>query len=213
MAMGRSIVRKPQVFLFDEPFSNLDAKLRVATRAENKCLHRRLATTIVYVTHDQVEAMTMADRIVVMNGGHIEQVGRPLDLYNDPRSMFVAEFIGSPSMNLLKGRFDSATGRSVFKTNDDIVLPLPGSVSRSSGTEAIYGIRPEYFAIALAGSGIPARIVVVEPLGPETPVTASVEEQTVVTMFHERINVHLTRSSACSCRPITSACSTPLDDI
>src|SRR3954447_4715021 len=110
VAMGRSIVRKPQVFLFDEPLSNLDAKLRVAMRAEIKSLHRRLATTTIYVTHDQVEAMTMADRIVVMNGGHVEQVGRPLDLYDNPRSIFVAEFIGSPSMNLLKGTFEVVDG-------------------------------------------------------------------------------------------------------
>ncbi|MER8854716.1 sn-glycerol-3-phosphate ABC transporter ATP-binding protein UgpC [Mesorhizobium australicum] len=189
VAMGRSIVRKPQVFLFDEPLSNLDAKLRVAMRAEIKRLHRRLATTTIYVTHDQVEAMTMADRIVVMNGGHVEQVGRPLDLYDDPQSMFVAEFIGSPSMNLLKGSFDNADGRPVFKTSDGIMLPLPGSVSRPSGIEAIYGIRPEYFSLAPTGSGIPAGIVVVEPLGPETQVTAIVGGQTVVTMFHERINV------------------------
>lgn len=103
--------------------------------------------------------------------------------------MFVAEFIGSPSMNLLKGRFDGATGRSVFKTNDGIVLPLPGSVSRSSGTEAFYGIRPEYFTISPASSGIPARIVVVEPLGPETQVTVAVGTRTVVTMFHDRISL------------------------
>ncbi|MER9455534.1 sn-glycerol-3-phosphate ABC transporter ATP-binding protein UgpC [Mesorhizobium sp. M0478] len=189
VAMGRSIVRKPQVFLFDEPLSNLDAKLRVAMRAEIKSLHRRLATTTIYVTHDQVEAMTMADRIVVMNGGHVEQVGRPLDLYDDPQSMFVAEFIGSPSMNLLKGRFDSADGQPVFITDAGIVLPLPDNVSRPSGTEAFYGIRPEYFTIAPTGSGIPAGVLVVEPLGPETQVTASVGGQTVVTMFHERINV------------------------
>ncbi|ESZ54088.1 sn-glycerol-3-phosphate ABC transporter ATP-binding protein UgpC [Mesorhizobium sp. L103C131B0] len=189
VAMGRSIVRKPQVFLFDEPLSNLDAKLRVAMRAEIKSLHRRLATTTIYVTHDQVEAMTMADRIVVMNGGHVEQVGRPLDLYDDPQSMFVAEFIGSPSMNLLKGRFDSADGQPVFITDAGIVLPLPDNVSRPSGTEAFYGIRPEYFTIAPIGSGIPAGVLVVEPLGPETQVTASVGGQTMVTMFHERINV------------------------
>ncbi|MER8764775.1 MULTISPECIES: sn-glycerol-3-phosphate ABC transporter ATP-binding protein UgpC [unclassified Mesorhizobium] len=189
VAMGRSIVRKPQVFLFDEPLSNLDAKLRVAMRAEIKSLHRRLATTIVYVTHDQVEAMTMADRIVVMNGGRIEQIGRPLDLYDDPQSMFVAEFIGSPSMNLLKGHFGSANGRPVFMADGGAILPLPDSVSRPSGMEAVYGIRPECFTIAPPGSGIPAQVIVVEPLGPETHVTASVGGQTVVTMFHERINV------------------------
>ena len=189
VAMGRSIVRNPQVFLFDEPLSNLDAKLRVAMRAEIKSLHRRLATTTIYVTHDQVEAMTMADRIVVMNGGRIEQIGRPLELYDNPQSVFVAEFIGSPSMNLLKGRFDSVGGRSMFRMNEGTLLPLPDSVSRPAGTEAVYGIRPEYFAISPTDTGIPARVTVVEPLGPETQVTATVGEQTIVTVFHERLTI------------------------
>ncbi|MBM7044031.1 MULTISPECIES: ABC transporter ATP-binding protein [Rhizobium] len=189
VAMGRSIVRNPQVFLFDEPLSNLDAKLRVAMRAEIKSLHRRLATTTIYVTHDQVEAMTMADRIVVMNGGRIEQIGRPLELYDNPQSMFVAEFIGSPSMNLLKGRFDGDGGQPMFRMNDGTLLPLPDGVSRPSGTEAVYGIRPEYFTISPTGIGIPARVVVVEPLGPETQVTATVGEQTIVTVFHERLTI------------------------
>lgn len=189
VAMGRSIVRNPQVFLFDEPLSNLDAKLRVAMRAEIKSLHRRLATTTIYVTHDQVEAMTMADRIVVMNGGRIEQIGRPLELYDNPQSTFVAEFIGSPSMNLLKGRFDSAGGRPVFKTNDGVTLPLSDDVPSPSGVEAIYGIRPEYFTISAEGTGIPARVVVVEPLGSQTQVTATVGAQTIVTVFHERLEI------------------------
>ena len=106
VAMGRAIVRDPQVFLFDEPLSNLDAKLRVQMRAEIKELHQRLTTTTVYVTHDQIEAMTMADKIVVMNNGHVEQIGAPLDLYDRPRNMFVAGFIGSPAMNFLEGRID-----------------------------------------------------------------------------------------------------------
>ena len=189
VAMGRAIVRNPQVFLFDEPLSNLDAKLRVAMRAEIKSLHRRLATTTVYVTHDQVEAMTMADRIVVMNAGNIEQVGRPLELYDNPQSMFVAEFIGSPSMNLLRGRLDNKDGRPVFRLNEDVVLPLPENVSATGGTEAFYGIRPEYFAMGSSGEGVPAKVVVVEPLGPETQVTATIGDKTVVTVFRERINV------------------------
>jgi multiple sugar transport system ATP-binding protein len=189
VAMGRSIVRNPQVFLFDEPLSNLDAKLRVAMRAEIKSLHRRLATTTVYVTHDQVEAMTMADRIVVMNGGHIEQIGRPLELYDNPQSLFVAEFIGSPSMNLLKGRIEQASGNLVFKTGEGTLLPLPTGVSLPPGTETVYGIRPEYFTLGQAGTGIAAKVVVVEPLGPETQVTATVGEHTVVTVFRERINI------------------------
>ena len=189
VAMGRSIVRNPQVFLFDEPLSNLDAKLRVAMRAEIKSLHRRLATTTIYVTHDQVEAMTMADRIVVMNGGRIEQIGKPLELYYNPQSTFVAEFIGSPSMNLLKGRFDSTGGRSTFRTNDGIILPLFDGFPGPSGVEAIYGIRPEYFTISAESNGIPARVVVVEPLGSQTQLTATVGEQTIVTVFHERLEI------------------------
>jgi len=133
VAMGRAIVRDPQVFLFDEPLSNLDAKLRVAMRAEIKSLHRRLATTTVYVTHDQVEAMTMADRIVVMNGGHIEQIGRPLDLYDNPQSLFVAEFIGSPSMNLLKGRIEATAGQPLFRLGPDLALPLPAGLAADIG--------------------------------------------------------------------------------
>ncbi|TWB12453.1 carbohydrate ABC transporter ATP-binding protein (CUT1 family) [Rhizobium sp. ERR 1071] len=189
VAMGRSIVRNPQVFLFDEPLSNLDAKLRVAMRAEIKSLHRRLATTTVYVTHDQVEAMTMADRIVVMNGGHIEQIGKPLELYDNPQSTFVAAFIGSPAMNLLNGRFDADGGKPVFKTNEGILLPLPDNAPRVSGVEGVYGIRPEYFTLSPANVGIPARVVVVEPLGSETHITATVGGQTIVTVFHDRLDI------------------------
>jgi multiple sugar transport system ATP-binding protein len=189
VAMGRSIVRNPQVFLFDEPLSNLDAKLRVAMRGEIKSLHRRLTTTTVYVTHDQVEAMTMADRIVVMNAGNIEQVGRPLELYDNPQSMFVAEFIGSPSMNLLRGRFDTADGKPVFRLASNAVLPLPEDFSAAAGTEAVYGIRPEYFAMGRSGEGVAAKVIVVEPLGPETQVTASVDDKTIVTVFRERVGI------------------------
>ncbi|MFS8046421.1 ABC transporter ATP-binding protein [Rhizobium sp. BR 314] len=189
VAMGRSIVRNPQVFLFDEPLSNLDAKLRVAMRAEIKSLHRRLATTTIYVTHDQVEAMTMADRIVVMNGGHIEQIGRPLELYDNPRSTFVAAFIGSPAMNLLNGCFDRDGDRPVFKTNDGIMLPLLGDAAELIGVEGVYGIRPEYLTLSVANVGIPARVVVVEPLGSETHITATVGQQTIVAVFHDRLDI------------------------
>src|SRR6476661_4042313 len=114
VAMGRAIVRDPKVFLFDEPLSNLDAKLRVAMRAEIKALHQRLKTTTVYVTHDQVEAMTMADRIVVMHDGRIEQIGSPLDLYDHPNNLFVAQFIGSPAMNVMKGKVQKRDGGLFF---------------------------------------------------------------------------------------------------
>jgi multiple sugar transport system ATP-binding protein len=189
VAMGRSIVRNPQVFLFDEPLSNLDAKLRVAMRAEIKSLHRRLATTTIYVTHDQVEAMTMADRIVVMNAGNIEQIGRPLDLYDNPRSIFVAEFIGSPSMNLLKGTFEVLDEAPVFRLGESGALPLPAGTSQPAGTAAIYGIRPEYLGISEPGKGIAAKVIVVEPLGPEIQLTMSVGDQTLVAVFRERIDV------------------------
>src|ERR1700683_1349046 len=129
VAMGRAIVRDPQVFLFDEPLSNLDAKLRVAMRTEIKELHQRLKTTTVYVTHDQIEAMTMADKIVVMNGGDVEQIGAPLELYDYPRNLFVAGFIGSPAMNFLQGRIEGGS----FRATGGAAMPLPGK-GNGSGT-------------------------------------------------------------------------------
>jgi multiple sugar transport system ATP-binding protein len=138
VAMGRAIVRDPQVFLFDEPLSNLDAKLRVQMRAEIKELHQRLGTTTIYVTHDQIEAMTMADKIVVLRDGVVEQLGTPLELYDSPANMFVAGFIGSPSMNFINGTI-MAEG---FRTEDGVVLPLGGEAS--AGTQhGVYGVRPE----------------------------------------------------------------------
>ncbi|MGV3550863.1 ABC transporter ATP-binding protein [Rhizobium sp.] len=189
VAMGRSIVRKAQVFLFDEPLSNLDAKLRGAMRTEIKRLHRQLATTIIYVTHDQVEAMTMADRIVVMNAGNIEQIGRPLELYDNPQSIFVAGFIGSPSMNLLNGRFVSTEAGIVFKLDNDVALPLPDGITRAAGDRAVYGIRPDYLALSSEGQGFAAKVVTVEPLGSETQITALVGDQTVVAMSRDRVQV------------------------
>jgi ABC-type sugar transport system ATPase subunit len=143
VAMGRAIVRDPQVFLFDEPLSNLDAKLRVQMRSEIKALHQRLSTTTVYVTHDQVEAMTMADRIVVMQDGRVEQVGAPLELYDRPANLFVATFIGSPAMNLIEGRI---TGEG-FVTTSGLTLPLASAPAGSQGQPALYGIRPEHFSL------------------------------------------------------------------
>ena len=137
VAMGRAIVRDPQVFLFDEPLSNLDAKLRVSMRGEIKALHHRLKTTTVYVTHDQIEAMTMADKIVVMHDGIVEQIGAPLELYDRPVNLFVAGFIGSPAMNVLEGRIDG----SGFVMGD-LVLPIGNAPAASNGRPAYYGIRP-----------------------------------------------------------------------
>ncbi len=169
VAMGRAIVREPSVFLFDEPLSNLDAKLRVAMRVEIKELHQRLKTTIVYVTHDQIEAMTMADKIVVMRDGRVEQIGAPLDLYDNPVNVFVAGFIGSPSMNFLRGRIAVKSGRPEFVSDSGLVLPVP-AVKAADGQPVVYGIRPEH--IGIGEGGIPVRVTVVEPTGSETMVFA-----------------------------------------
>jgi multiple sugar transport system ATP-binding protein len=177
VAMGRAIVRDPQVFLFDEPLSNLDAKLRVQMRSEIKELHQRLKTTTIYVTHDQVEAMTMADKIVVMKDGLIEQVGSPLDLYDRPQNVFVAGFIGSPAMNLISGAMTPAG----FRTDDGVLLPTPAG----AGNATIYGIRPEH--LLLDPGGIDLEVVVLEPTGSETQVTARLGSQPVSGVFRERI--------------------------
>jgi multiple sugar transport system ATP-binding protein len=181
--MGRAIVRDPQVFLFDEPLSNLDAKLRVAMRTEIKELHQRLKTTTVYVTHDQIEAMTMADKIVVMHDGIVEQMGSPLDLYDRPENQFVAGFIGSPAMNFLKGKV-VANGGASFEGPNGVKLPLKSAPASSDGRPAVYGIRPEHFTIA--DDGAEAEIIVVEPTGSETQVFAKLGGEQVVAVFRER---------------------------
>jgi len=184
VAMGRAIVRDPQVFLFDEPLSNLDAQLRVQMRAEIKELHQRLKTTTIYVTHDQIEAMTMADRIVVMRDGVVEQMGAPLDLYDRPATLFVASFIGSPSMNLLKGSV-TVKGKPAFVTEGGVELPLRSAPSDADGRPCIYGIRPEHLAI---GDDFKAEVSVVEPTGSETQVFAKVGGQPIVTVLRDRIS-------------------------
>ncbi len=170
VAIGRAIVREPDVFLFDEPLSNLDAKLRVEMRTEIKSLHRRLATTIVYVTHDQVEAMTMADRVVVMNQGRIEQAADPITLYQHPANRFVAAFIGAPAMNFLEGRLVLDDGPR-FVADDGVSLPVPAAradrLAQHRNRPVSLGIRPEH----CAGTGdatVPLEVVAVEPLGPHT---------------------------------------------
>ena len=182
VAMGRAIVRDPQVFLFDEPLSNLDAKLRVQTRAELKDLHQRLRTTTVYVTHDQIEAMTMADKIVVMNGGRVEQIGSPLDLYDNPANQFVAGFIGSPAMNFLPGTVE-ADG---FRADGGSLWPLPAAM-RGVGRPAVYGVRPEHLQLAAANDGVPLLVQVVEPTGSETQVHGRLGELAVMGAFRERV--------------------------
>jgi multiple sugar transport system ATP-binding protein len=183
VAMGRAIVRDPQVFLFDEPLSNLDAKLRVAMRIEIKELHQRLKTTTVYVTHDQIEAMTMADRIVVMHDGLVEQIGAPLELYDRPQNLFVAGFIGSPAMNFLKGTI-RANGRLEFESDGGVRLPLADAPKASNARKVVYGIRPEHFVIA--DDGPEAQIQVIEPTGSELHVVAKLGEVDIIAVFRER---------------------------
>ncbi|WP_399679047.1 ABC transporter ATP-binding protein [Xenophilus sp.] len=189
VAMGRAIVRRPEAFLFDEPLSNLDAKLRVQMRTEIRALHQRLGTTTIYVTHDQVEAMTMADRIVVLKDGRVEQIGTPLELYDRPRNAFVAGFIGSPAMNFIPGRLALADGARVVLTDDGLALPLPQPPAAPEGTRVLYGARPEHFALD-RGEGLPAEVVVVEPTGAETQVALRLGHaggQLIVAAFRERL--------------------------
>ena len=195
VAMGRAIVRDPQVFLFDEPLSNLDAKLRVQTRAELKDLHQRLKTTTIYVTHDQIEAMTMADKIVVMNAGRVEQIGTPLGLYDHPANQFVAGFIGSPAMNFLPGTIEP-TG---FRAENGSLWPLPPHAHPSM--PATYGVRPEHLALT-NDQGTPITVQVVEPTGSETQVHAHLGTLPIMGTFRERITaqpgdtIHVTTDPA-----------------
>jgi multiple sugar transport system ATP-binding protein len=184
VAMGRAIVRDPQVFLFDEPLSNLDAKLRVAMRTEIKALHQRLRTTSVYVTHDQVEAMTMADRIVLMRDGIVEQVGSPLELYDRPDNIFAAGFIGSPAMNFLPGTLRREGNNIHVKMDTGVELPLPARSGGNNGQKVIYGVRPEH--LTLGNGGIPATVSVVEPTGADTFVFSDIGGTPICATFSER---------------------------
>ena len=182
VAMGRAIVRDPQVFLFDEPLSNLDAKLRVSMRTEIKELHQRLKTTSIYVTHDQIEAMTMADKIVVMRDGVVEQIGSPLELYDHPANQFVAGFIGSPSMNFLPGVI---RGKQIA-LSDGNLLPMPLHAHAAEGHSVIYGIRPEHLDITGDGNGLATEVIVVEPTGADTQVFTKIAGVEVTSVFRER---------------------------
>jgi len=194
VAMGRAIVRDPDVFLFDEPLSNLDAKLRVQMRTEIKELHQRLKTTTVYVTHDQIEAMTMADDVVIMRDGVIEQVGSPMDIYDNPRNLFVAQFIGSPGMNIIKCRV-SEVGGKLFAKNEELSLPLPLDANVKTGQSIYYGIRPEHLVsfkpMSLNDASVDKHIVgvvrVVEPTGPEIHVYSKLAGQDVCAITRDRI--------------------------
>ncbi|WP_226782657.1 ABC transporter ATP-binding protein [Oceaniglobus trochenteri] len=185
VAMGRSIVRDPQVFLFDEPLSNLDAKLRLEMRTEIKALHQKFRTTTVYVTHDQIEAMTMADRIVVMNGGKIEQEGAPLELYDRPANMFVAGFLGSPAMDFLDAEYDPDGPSLTFASGAALPCPRLRNVQREP---VKVGIRPERHRIDPDGP-LTLSIDVIEPTGAETHVYGTIEGQTVRCVFRERLSV------------------------
>jgi multiple sugar transport system ATP-binding protein len=184
VAMGRAIVRRPQVFLFDEPLSNLDAKLRVQMRSELKEMHARFKTTTIYVTHDQIEAMTMADQIVVMRDGVVEQTGAPLDLYDHPVNTFVASFIGSPSMNFLTGRLHAVDGEIVFETPSGVQLRVDANGARDGVT---LGIRPEHLTVVTADQGIAAEIISIEPTGSETYIVASIGGDRVAALVRQRI--------------------------
>ena len=182
VAMGRAIVRDPQVFLFDEPLSNLDAKLRVAMRTELKELHQRLKTTSVYVTHDQIEAMTMADLIVVMRDGIVEQRGGPLELYDRPANLFVAGFIGSPAMNFVPGKVRA----NAIEMGEGVTVPMPRGARGTDGQAVIFGARPEHLSLASNGAGLPATVVVVEPTGADTQVFAKFGGADLTAVFRER---------------------------
>ncbi|WP_240230500.1 ABC transporter ATP-binding protein [Devosia lacusdianchii] len=192
VAMGRAIVRNPRAFLFDEPLSNLDAKLRVKMRGEIKRLHQRLGKTTIYVTHDQTEAMTMADKIVVLNGGNIEQAGAPLELYNNPANLFVASFIGSPEINLFEATYQGGTDVAL---QNGVKLPLGEALDVPAGTQIVYGVRPQH--ITLAETGVPATVVVVEPTGDAQEVLARIGDQdiSIVVRDHALLspdeNIHL----------------------
>ncbi len=175
VAMGRAIVREPAVFLFDEPLSNLDAKLRVQMRLEIKNLQHELGITSVYVTHDQVEAMTLGDQLAVLNGGYVEQLGSPIEIYERPASTFVAGFIGSPSMNLIDGQM-AADGQSLtLPDGSTITLPTP----RATGKAVKLGIRPEHFGLGEGENQVPLHVRVVEQLGADTLVHGNLGDTTV----------------------------------
>jgi multiple sugar transport system ATP-binding protein len=193
VAMGRAIVRDPQVFLFDEPLSNLDAKLRVAMRTEIKELHQRLKTTSIYVTHDQIEAMTMGDQIVVMKDGRIEQTGSPLELYDRPANLFVAGFIGSPSMNFLPATLRRNGGAASVELSDGTRLLAPSAINHGSegrdGQPVIFGTRPEHITLgtgATAGGSIATEVKVVEPTGADTFVACRHGTRELAVVFRDR---------------------------
>jgi len=188
VAMGRAMVRDPAVFLFDEPLSNLDAKLRVQMRAELKALHQRLHQTVVYVTHDQVEAMTLADRTLVMNAGHVDQIGTPVELYDRPVNLFVAGFIGSPAMNFIAGRVGERGDARVLVCADGHEFPLPKDVELAPGRALTLGVRPEHLGLT-GESDVQLAVDIVEPTGDETNLYGKVGDELVCMRLHQRVAV------------------------
>ncbi|MBA4774536.1 ABC transporter ATP-binding protein [Agrobacterium salinitolerans] len=207
VAMGRAVVRNPAVFLFDEPLSNLDAKLRVQMRSEIKALHQKVGTTSIYVTHDQIEAMTLADRVVVLNQGRIEQQGTPLELYKTPANLFVAAFIGSPAMNLIEGVVDGEGDQPAARLKDGTAIRIAADRKVKRGQSVTIGLRPEHIGSAIGGDiSLTGRTVLVEPTGAQThvvfelagdQVTAVVDGEQLVkvntpfaaSVLHERVHV------------------------
>ena len=179
VAMGRAIVRNPAVFLFDEPLSNLDAKLRVQMRSEIKTLHQKVGTTSIYVTHDQIEAMTLADRIVVLNQGRIEQEGTPMELYRNPANLFVAAFIGSPAMNLLDGTVEGEDGRAAARLTDGTAIQIAPHRKVKRGQAIKIGLRPEHLSPGQGGNALAGQTLLVEPTGAQTHVVFDLAGQPV----------------------------------
>jgi multiple sugar transport system ATP-binding protein len=193
VAMGRAIVRNPKVFLFDEPLSNLDAKLRERMRFEVRTLHNRLKATTIYVTHDQVEAMTMADKIMVMKDGVIQQIGSPAQVFDEPANLFVADFIGTPSINLLPGKFAAENGLPLFR-GENFSLPISGSLSADRGQKLVYGIRPQHITVLEHGGEprpdtIEAKLLLCETTGTETQFTFEFGNQTLTVVNQGRFAI------------------------
>ncbi|MET3899594.1 ABC-type sugar transport system ATPase subunit [Devosia sp. UYZn731] len=183
VAIGRALVRDPKVFLFDEPLSNLDATLRVETRSEIKRLHAQLGKTMIYVTHDQIEAMTLATKIVVMNKGDIQQIGTPHEVYHRPANLFVARFVGSPTMQMFAGTLASNASGVVFDDGKGWSVPVPNADNTAVGKSVFLGLRPEHIALAPAGSGEMATVDAVEPTGPEDNVVLTIRGQKAIARF------------------------------
>ena len=202
VAMGRAIVRNPVAFLFDEPLSNLDAKLRVQMRSEIKTLHQRVQTTSIYVTHDQIEAMTLADRVVILSGGNIEQVGRPINLYNKPENQFVAGFIGTPSMNLIDATVTKTDTGIAAVLADDQLIPIPaGHGGLSENQKVVVGLRPEHFSLDGFGSPISGKTTLVEPTGAQSHVTFDMGPITVVAVFEGAVDIEVGQELTASFDP------------